>query len=801
MQLVIMLLLVLGVLFAVLARIAAMTNARKQSKPTGPIHEQVVDPQPIQSDQPESKSSPEGTDQKTQEVTGPNREPVPEPASQPVLNEELGPDLLPGSEAEATVEEEATAKPDTGAVAEATPPVTNETSAGVEGDGTMPDPAPRSEPKSVTSEAGHSATDQVITEEPETVKEPEPSPQEEPATGEQVLPEATPTQEADYSKGSTSATTSPGKRGGRPRDSRNEGRNNSDEPRPTPRKMARPEIVCWKREREWVVGVEVSTENDDSQAISVFQSGNPLAPVDEESQLWPLAQLNGKISIEFEGGNNAIDLDQESCLVYRLNSRRVDRGRLVKRVSRGWYLVIAPADWQRDQERAGTPPVLPENTFLDGWLAHFFFFEDGQDACIAFVGKGLFGNRGSQQFWLEGNQIPDSSEDYGPLYGGETPCIVNRGADWRSVGTIVVGEEGPGNGRWRESFKPDPTLQAQPFPRRITRKRAGWYFVRFYNTDDELMESFDFRYVKGLRGISISGSIILPVQSRYEETSVTIVHDSDSIVQRSSQTSGDVVAVRTESGTVLRVPPNWQCDKSEWFAGYDERLVCLTIVVPRLWWAAGTVDNEPTQWSDTILEVCEEDFRANSDRSIWLKMPFPRWAEEISIGVNYEYWRAYTPRVSECLVTIPLREFGTLIHDNDPTEDRFLTLRVCVQGTCQDTRIVRVPAKEPESDFDLTQIYLRGLVRTITQLHRDTHGPMRRLFKEVRRKYRRSRRNAELHNDEFIRVALCAMSLWFVLYPDASVPPSRWHRIVKRAAKQFPEDMRLVWSRFRALEK
>ena len=95
-------------------------------------------------------------------------------------------------------------------------------------------------------------------------------------------------------------------------------------------------------------------------------------------------------------------------------------------------------------------------------------------------------------------RLEDAGENIGPLFS-KPPNILSVGSQaWREIKTIVVGEEGSGRGRWRTEFSPDSDRVDQDLPPEILDKRGGWYFLRFYDGNDDLAESLDFRFLSGL---------------------------------------------------------------------------------------------------------------------------------------------------------------------------------------------------------------------------------------------------------------------------------------------------------------
>ena len=96
-------------------------------------------------------------------------------------------------------------------------------------------------------------------------------------------------------KDGATESVSPDGRGGRPRTTTQEG-----EPDKTVKPAWRfqmPEIVCWKRAREWIIAVELPDELQDTQGISVSQDSVDLLEDELEKGSWPLAELRGEVVV------------------------------------------------------------------------------------------------------------------------------------------------------------------------------------------------------------------------------------------------------------------------------------------------------------------------------------------------------------------------------------------------------------------------------------------------------------------------------------------------------------------------
>ena len=165
-------------------------------------------------------------------------------------------------------------------------------------------------------------------------------------------------------------TLSPVKRGGRPR----EDTHKVDQERTINFGSGAPklELVCWKRQREWVVAVEVPDEQSAGRVVSVLQNGELLLEDDAEPGRWLVKAMTGEIIVDISHGDDKIIsrmmFGENRHLTFRLSGDGLSQGRLVKRTSSGSYLVVVPADLERHEELAGVAPAVPEPVCVEGYL-------------------------------------------------------------------------------------------------------------------------------------------------------------------------------------------------------------------------------------------------------------------------------------------------------------------------------------------------------------------------------------------------------------------------------------------------
>jgi hypothetical protein len=163
--------------------------------------------------------------------------------------------------------------------------------------------------------------------------------------------------------------------------------------------------------------------------------------------------------------------------------------------------------------------VAPEKVELEGYRAHFFDLDSDQNRFAAFVnenGERIHMESGGPRFRLVGKEIQDAMDDHGPLFGCHPPSItVQDPQEWGNVKVMILGEEGSGRDRWRTQFSPKAGSVEQELRSELAGRRGGWYFIRVYDRQDNLLESMDFRFMTPLRGITVSPYKHLPDRTMF----------------------------------------------------------------------------------------------------------------------------------------------------------------------------------------------------------------------------------------------------------------------------------------------
>jgi len=451
----------------------------------------------------------------------------------------------------------------------------------------------------------------------------------------------------------------PGKRGGRPRSSTKQ--HEMEKTPGTKPSSLKPEIVCWNEGWRWIVGIEIPEE---LETLRVAQNEELLSQDTIDGSLYRLRHAEGGVKVTWTGGQKDIPLvgAGRNYFIFKMRKDWKGLGRLVKHPTIGYYLAIVPREWKRDVEVSGSASVNPESVQVDGYKAHFFCQEQDGNMAIGFVnanGERIQVESGYSRFQIVGREIEDASEDMGPLFGEQLPCIQTLDEKgWRDIGVIVLGEEGRGKNRWRTQFVPQVGAKEQKLPEEIANRRGGWYFVRIYDNGDNLLESMDFRFLKVLNDIRMESSDFLPGPNGYDNVSVQFLHQTDCKVELMDNDAQHVLEIYRESGqTIVTVPPKPNCDKTHWILCDGDAKIKVTVLVERIWWSFGVMGVATTDWVDRPITLSHKHFTATSDKALFVRVPRLRFVRKIDVGFERNKSKPYQVEVEKKEIAIPLRDF------------------------------------------------------------------------------------------------------------------------------------------------
>ena len=445
-------------------------------------------------------------------------------------------------------------------------------------------------------------------------------------------------------EGNPDSTPPPAGRGGAPRpEPKNppEGKETIEPHHPCP------ELVCFEKNGIWETGIKFPPELDGTNPL-VFIGDKPVKrneENDDDELFYSLPQITGEAVVQWDDDKKTIPLLSESApyLIFKPRARWEGQGRLIKNPTKGCCVILAG----NECARIGAPPIELAASKYPNIRAHYFNFSpDGEKDGFRCGGKE-FPLSSDSRFSLEGEKTDDDSR-MGSIFLGNAPRLQDK-QDWEGVGVVVVGEEGKGKKKWRDSFY--PATDNKSLDDLLREKSGGWYFARIYDIKNELLDSMDFRFMRKLTAINVFADL-LPGNDGHRPAKIEFIGDCKIAPQ-----SGDSLICRKESGKITaEIPPHPSVDKTKWRITDGDATIAAEIVIPRLWWTLESKDQSPPQsWTDKPIELSRNDFTATSKKGIWIKLPRPGFVKEVRAGFSALKSHEVTAK-QECLC-IPLREF------------------------------------------------------------------------------------------------------------------------------------------------
>ncbi len=473
----------------------------------------------------------------------------------------------------------------------------------------------------------------------------------------------------------------PIKRGGRPRTTIQLPSNNRSIIRT--QQDLKSDIICWIKGLEWKFAIELPEDLLGEKGFTITQNGTLLKSDSENNSdnsfilTSPIYEI--VIQYEIEEFQKEIRLyNQEEYLLFKLVGKESRRGYRVLNVSTGAYLILAPKTWECSEIDSLPEHITPEPTIFEGYLAHFFYISKKNSYDIVFKKPNNELVRikyKKHQFELIGNKLEDEDEKVGPLFGGSIPKIgIKNEEGWQQVSMIIVGEEGAGKKKWRTSFNPDKSKTIQDLPEEISKCGNGWFYLRFYDLDNNIIESMDFRYLPELKGIEAPKHFILPQKYGYNETNITLTHSAQFSIQPLESSVKIKIERISQDKTILIIPPDPAFDVSHWLAKNTQGFsVPFIISLKRIWWLKANEEDHPKEWRDSIIELRRDDFSAISNKAIWIKAPEYYLNKELTISFGNAQVRRKCS-LTNGITRISLREFGDSIALNSSEDSALLII-------------------------------------------------------------------------------------------------------------------------------
>ena len=403
----------------------------------------------------------------------------------------------------------------------------------------------------------------------------------------------------------------------------------------------RPEVIC-RRASEGLSWEVVLVAGDRGGLVEVHQDGTSLNLMDGECRL---PSFRGLLSVVFETDErHEVLLCDDKPMIFKFRTNWTGDGRMVKCATKGYFIIIAPNEWNR----TGRVRVKPEGCTDADFTAHYFFgdmrdqeddFGGFRECEIAPVVSG---------FDLVGEQVFDDSEN-GDLYVGSVPSLkCSNAIVWARIGEELE------NGWKGENFNPRETSLSE-----VLKERQGRFFVRIYD-DEGLVDSGEFRYLQDLKEIRVNGeryvesTLLVPPLNGYQSTRVSIIGTGKSTI-RPVIKSGERHA-RAIGGDLL-VDPHPNGDFISCEIQSDSGCVDIELKLPRVWWRVSRGGTEPGEWHDTALVMTRQGFRDHTytNSALWLRLP--RRITKVRVGFNHELNRVYPHGSGESNASIPLTDF------------------------------------------------------------------------------------------------------------------------------------------------
>ena len=406
-----------------------------------------------------------------------------------------------------------------------------------------------------------------------------------------------------------------------------------------------PSILAFHQSGQWQFFVELPKQTIPEEKITYLAQGQIKLEHQENNLFGPLRHLDIAIEICLENsGKSIINLisNNNPVLIFRLTDDGSDwKGTLVSKISKGFYLAIVPTTWKRDEENGGYPPIDPELLNIDRLTAHYFDTQEDQGISFIKSDEKQYKKKPSKiDFVLTGQCINDDEERMGPLFHGEFPSILGNYNLWKDIRSIVIGEEGQGDGQWREHY--DIKIfgnHSWQIPSLGPKGNSGWFFVRIYDYTGRLLSSLPFRFVRELQCIETSISIFpgyrqeRPARVEFDITDkiyVTPIDNSARLTLEADEKNHKITFICKPLPNIQKLI--FQVQET------GGKPVRITIDVDRLWWRTRDEHTlqDSVEWSALLLSKAKSAFSPTAGNILELHLPSSLVKQPIKIGFQRE---------------------------------------------------------------------------------------------------------------------------------------------------------------------
>lgn len=488
-----------------------------------------------------------------------------------------------------------------------------------------------------------------------------------------------------------------GRRKGSPQTEPTAGSGNRPSPKPQETKL-RPELVCRRLPGSLHWDILVSADTD-HRIAAVKQAGESMRL---EYRGWPVMCFNRSLNIDFEQGRSVkISLFEKHPLVFKMKKNWKGYGRMVPRLTKGYFIVIAPAY----SSRYGHKPYGQQACFDTSFMAHYFY-RDGNESAEdlgGFSEHELHVN--ASGFKLIGKHVFDDSTD-GELFVESPPQL--RCVDqvvWARIGEEVVG------GGWGCNFMPSERTLSE-----VLNGRQGRFFVRVYDGHGTMLDGDQFRYLRGLREIRINGepysksTILVPSESGHSPTVVRFINGAGKSIDITEKPGS---GIKHHKAGGLIAEPHPDADELVCVMDAEGDRVEVSLRLPRIWWRLERESTESLDdWYDKPLTMTRREFQEAADSKAELHLRLKERIKSILVGFDDERGLKF-PRKKERDFVLPLVEF--VRHDQinlHLTKDALLRIRFSQTNesqSCKQLTLIRILG-DPQPSIVLFKCKPRSIV-------------------------------------------------------------------------------------------
>ncbi len=434
----------------------------------------------------------------------------------------------------------------------------------------------------------------------------------------------------------------------KPRDHTGRRGNSSTSGSNRPRKKSSPsrlELICRKVPgfNKWEV---ILTAGKKFDVKDVFLNDRSL---DSNQNTFQISELNGSLNItNNDGYKYSIPLFEEGKpLIFKLRKDWTGEGRRISKITNGYFIVVAPLNW----ERIGHIPVEPDNCDDSEFLAHYFYRDATEAEEDVFGFKDCTESLVDAGIKLKGERAFDDSDE-GELFVGEPPKLKNSCRyEWARIG-----EEKRGG--WGKNFQPQKKQISEVFHN----QNCGRYYLRVYDSEAHMLDSISFRYHRHLKQIEVNGNkydkdtLLVPTAKGYRTTSVRFIAVNSEKLSIDLPNE-DVYRTSTLPNTI-EVPRCYEADIVSCNIGTDKHVVNVVLNLPRVWWRlqGGCGDLGFGEWQDTPIEITREEFRNQANSGAHMVVLSKR-LRSINAGFDEDLNQIFCRTKDKEFIEIPLLYF------------------------------------------------------------------------------------------------------------------------------------------------